>query len=206
MSKQYGFYVNSAKCTGCKTCQLACKDYKDLHADVNFRRVYEYTGGNWQADGDTWNNNVFAYYLSISCNHCADPACTKVCPTGAMHKRKEDGLVAVNEDICIGCKSCRMACPYNAPQYDPRKGHMTKCNGCAERVAVGKKPVCVESCPLRALDFGPIEELRAKYGTLASVAPLPDAKYTRPNIVVTPNPNARPTGDQSGFLGNPKEV
>lgn len=206
MPKQYGFYIDSAKCTGCKTCQLACKDYKDLPADVNFRRVYEYAGGAWQASGDTWNQDVFAYYLSIACNHCADPACTRVCPTGAMHKRAEDGLVAVNENICIGCKSCRMACPYNAPQYDARKGHMTKCNGCAERVAVGKKPVCVESCPLRALDFGPIDELRARHGTLSAVAPLPDARYTRPSIVIHPNPHARPVGDRTGLLGNPKEV
>lgn len=206
MSKQYGFYIDSAKCTGCKTCQLACKDYKDLPADINFRRVYEYAGGNWQADGDTWTPDVFAYYLSIACNHCADPACTRVCPTGAMHKRKEDGLVAVNEAICIGCKSCRMACPYDAPQYDARKGHMTKCNGCAERVAVGRKPICVESCPLRALDFGPLDELRARHGNLAAVAPLPDARYTHPSIVIHPSPHARPTGDRSGRLGNPEEV
>ena len=206
MTEQYGFHIDSAKCTGCKTCQLACKDYKDLPIDVNFRRVYEYTGGTWQANGETWTNDVFAYYLSISCNHCEDPACTRVCPTGAMHKRDQDGLVAVNEDICIGCKSCRMACPYDAPQYDPRKGVMTKCNGCYERLAEGMKPICVESCPLRALDFGPIEELRAKYGVLAAVAPLPEATFTKPSIVITPNPNARPTGDRAGFLGNPTEV
>ena len=206
MTKQYGFHVDSAKCTGCKTCQLSCKDYKDLRADVNFRRVYEYTGGSWQAAGDTWTHSVFSYYLSISCNHCADPACTRVCPTGAMHQRDEDGLVVVNEDICIGCKSCRMACPYNAPQYDPCKGHMTKCNGCHERLAEGMNPICVEACPLRALDFGPIDELRAIYGALAAVAPLPDAGFTEPRIVIKPNPNARPAGDRSGFLGNPKEV
>lgn len=206
MAKQYGFYIDSAKCTGCKTCQLACKDYKDLQVDVNFRRVYEYTGGSWQADGNTWTNNVFAYYLSIACNHCADPACTKVCPSGAMHKRSEDGLVVVNEEVCIGCKSCAMACPYGAPQYDARKGHMTKCNGCAERVEKGLNPVCVDSCPLRALEFGPIDEIRAKYGALAAVAPLPDAKYTIPSIVIKPNPHAKPAGDKTGFLANPKEV
>lgn len=206
MAKQYGFYIDSAKCTGCKTCQLACKDYKDLQVDVNFRRVYEYAGGSWQAEGNTWRNNVFAYYLSIACNHCADPACTKVCPSGAMHKRSEDGLVVVNEDVCIGCKSCAMACPYGAPQYDPRKGHMTKCDGCYERLATGLNPVCVDACPLRALEFGPIDELRAKYGALAAVAPLPDAKYTTPSIVIKPNPKARPAGDKTGFLANPKEV
>uniref|UniRef100_UPI00356A000C 4Fe-4S dicluster domain-containing protein n=1 Tax=Salmonella enterica TaxID=28901 RepID=UPI00356A000C len=75
------------RCTGCKTCELACKDYKDLTPDVSFRRIYEYAGGDWQEDNGVWHQNVFAYYLSISCNHCEDPACTKVCPSGAMHKR-----------------------------------------------------------------------------------------------------------------------
>ena len=111
-----------------------------------------------------------------------------------MHKRSEDGLVVVDEDLCIGCKACAMACPYGAPQYDSRKGHMTKCDGCYQRVGEGKKPVCVESCPLRALDFGPIDELRAKYGALAAVAPLPSSKFTVPSIVIKPNPNARPSG------------
>lgn len=123
-----------------------------------------------------------------------------------MHKRGEDGLVAVNEDICIGCKACAIVCPYGAPQYDARKGHMTKCDGCYARVAEGKLPVCIDSCPLRALEFGPIDELRAKYGALAAVAPLPEAKYTIPSIVIKPSPKARPAGDKTGFLANPREV
>ncbi len=87
MTTQYGFFIDSSCCTGCKTCELACKDYKDLTPDVSFRRIYEYAGGDWQEDNGVWHQNVFAYYLSISCNHCEDPACTKVCPSGAMHKR-----------------------------------------------------------------------------------------------------------------------
>ena len=204
--KQYGFYFDSERCTGCKTCELACKDYKDLGTDVNFRRIYEYTGGNWSqlADG-CWHQDVFAYYMSISCNHCSAPACTKVCPTGAIHKN-EDGFVIVNEEICIGCRYCHMACPYDAPQYDAQKGHMTKCDGCYSRVKAGQKPICVDACPLRALDFAPIDELRVKYGDQASIAPLPPADITYPNLVVKPNKNSRPSGDTSGFLGNPREV
>ena len=204
--KQYGFYFDSERCTGCKTCELACKDYKDLGTDVNFRRIYEYTGGNWsQLEDGCWHQDVFAYYMSISCNHCSDPACTKVCPTGAMHKN-EDGFVIVNEETCIGCRYCHMACPYDAPQYDAQKGHMTKCDGCYSRVKSGQKPICVDACPLRALDFAPIDELRAKYGEQASIAPLPPSDITHPNLVVKPNKNARPSGDITGFLGNPREV
>ena len=199
--EQYGFYFDSERCTGCKTCELACKDYKDLGTDVNFRRIYEYTGGNWNQQADScWHQDVFAYYMSISCNHCAAPACTKVCPTGAMHKN-EDGFVIVNEETCIGCRYCHMACP-----YDAQKGHMTKCDGCYSRIKSGQKPICVDACPLRALDFAPIDELRAKYGTQASIAPLPPADITHPNLVVKPNKNARPSGDTTGFLGNPREV
>ncbi|MCX0002781.1 4Fe-4S dicluster domain-containing protein [Salmonella enterica] len=240
MTTQYGFFIDSSRCTGCKTCELACKDYKDLTPDVSFRRIYEYAGGDWQEDNGVWHQNVFAYYLSISCNHCEDPACTKVCPSGAMHKRvwhqnvfayylsiscnhcedpactkvcpsgamhkRDDGFVVVNEEVCIGCRYCHMACPYGAPQYNAAKGHMTKCDGCYDRVADGKKPICVESCPLRALDFGPIDELRKKHGELAAVAPLPRAHFTKPNIVIKPNANSRPTGDTTGYLANPKEV
>ena len=122
-----------------------------------------------------------------------------------MHKR-EDGFVVVNEEVCIGCRYCHMACPYGAPQYNAAKGHMTKCDGCHERVAEGQKPICVESCPLRALDFGPIAELREKHGQLAAVAPLPSAHFTRPSIVIKPNANSRPCGDTTGYLANPKEV
>ncbi|EKL04714.1 4Fe-4S binding domain protein, partial [Vibrio cholerae HC-17A1] len=115
MSTQYGFYIDSSRCTGCKTCELACKDFKNLSPEVNFRRIYEYAGGDWTEQDGVYTQNVFAYYLSISCNHCDDPACVKVCPSGAMHKR-EDGFVVVNEEVCIGCRYCHMACPYGAPQ------------------------------------------------------------------------------------------
>jgi Fe-S-cluster-containing dehydrogenase component len=123
-----------------------------------------------------------------------------------MHKRSEDGLVIVDQDVCIGCQHCSNACPYGAPQFNKQKGYMTKCDGCYERVAQGKQPICVESCPLRALEFGEIEKLREKHGVNADVAPLPSSHLTLPNIVIELNKNSKPTGDTSGFLANPKEV
>lgn len=205
MSSQYGFYMDLSRCTGCKTCQLACKDYKDLPPERNFRRVYEYTGGNWQADGKVWHNNVFSYYISVSCNHCKEPACLEVCPTEAIFKNDE-GLVLIDESKCIGCQSCAAACPYGAPQFDEEREVMTRCDACKDRVKAGSKPICVESCPLRALDFGLIEDLQAKYGTLAEVAPLPVYEETKPSIVIKPNTKSRPAGDTMGAVANPLEV
>lgn len=206
MTTQYGFYIDSARCTGCKTCELACKDYKDLDPKVNYRRIYEYAGGAWQEQGGVWHQNVFAYYLSIACNHCANPVSVQVCPTGAMHKRAEDGLVVIDESVCIGCRYCHMACPYGAPQFNAEKGVMTKCDGCQSRVSQGLKPVCVESCPLRAIEFAPIDELRRVHGTLDEVAPLPPSRFTSPSLVIKPNAGCRPVGDTTGYLANPKEV
>ncbi|WP_067582025.1 DMSO/selenate family reductase complex B subunit [Endozoicomonas ascidiicola] len=204
---QYGFYFDSSRCTGCKTCSLACKDFYDISVDRDWRRIYEYGGGDWEQNKDgTWEHNVFSYYTSLSCNHCDSPACVKACPTGAMHKREQDGLVAVDQDRCIGCQYCSMACPYGALQYDAEKKVMSKCHGCYERVAEGSKPVCVDACPLRALDFGPIDELRAKYGSEASIAPLPDAGMTSPNLVIKPNVHSKPSGDKSGSVQNSREV
>ncbi|MDF7666877.1 dimethylsulfoxide reductase subunit B [Orbaceae bacterium ESL0727] len=203
---QYGFYINSSKCTGCKTCQISCKDEKDNPLGVNFRRVYEYGGGTWQKVDGIWKNDTFTYYLSIACNHCDEPTCVHGCPTGAMHKRKEDGLVVVNQDVCIGCRYCEMRCPYGAPQFNHEKRVMSKCDGCYERVSHGLNPVCVDSCPQRALEFGDINELRRKYGHERDIAPLPHSDLTKPNIVIKAHAEAKASGDISGKILNPEEV
>ena len=146
---QYGFHFNGRRCTGCKTCVLACKDFHDLPSDIAFRQVYEYGGGTWRrADDGTVTQDTFAYHLSVACNHCGNAACVRVCPTGAMHK-DERGLVRVDADRCIGCGYCALSCPYRAPKVDRVAGRSAKCDGCAERVAEGRQPICVEACPSR---------------------------------------------------------
>lgn len=183
---QYGFHFNGQRCTGCKTCMLACKDYHDLGSDVSFRQIYEYGGGAWRrAEDGTLSHDCFAYYVSVACNHCANPACVRVCPTGAMHK-DDRGLVSVDNRRCIGCGYCALSCPYRAPKVDRDAGHSAKCDGCAVRLDVGRQPICVEACPLRALDFGEVDVLRQRFGDVSRIPPLPDASATSPNLVVTP--------------------
>ncbi len=203
---QYAFHFDGTRCTGCKTCEMSCKDYKDLATDIAYRNVYEVTLGDTKKDDKgAIATTCVSYPLSMSCNHCDDPSCTKVCPTGAMHKDSETGLVSVDKDKCVGCGYCHMACPYNAPTVDREKGHSVKCDGCAERIAAGEKPVCVEACPARALDFGEVSEM-SKLGEKADIAPLPKPSYTEPNLYIKPSEDAKPAEDASAKVVNPMEV
>lgn len=192
-------------CTGCKT-WVACIDGHDLPQCVMWRRVAEYTGGKWvrRANG-TFDQNVFSYYTSVSCNHCQNPVCVKVCPTTAMHK-DEQGIVSVDPDKCVGCRYCEWNCPYSAPQYDKQAGRMTKCDFCKDRLAAGLKPLCVEACPMRAIHFGEYEDLKKQFGDAVHVAPLPEQSVTSPCLVITPPHNAQPVGSNMGSIRNPEEM
>lgn len=182
---QYGFYIDLVKCTGCKTCVIACKDAHSLSVGTNYRKVIEFVEGNWKKDANgAWVQDVRGYYVPIACNECADPACVKVCPTKAHFKRESDGLVLIDEKKCIGCGACAQACPYGAPVLDETAHKMHKCDACADRLAQGLLPICVEACPQRAIEFGEISELRKKYGENADIAPLPSSNTTKPSLVI----------------------
>ena len=183
---QYGFHVDVDRCSGCKACAMACKDKNNVPVGMKLRKVIDYGGGTWEeVDGACVQTNVFTYSVSLSCNHCADPACVKVCPTQAMTKDPETGIVSNRHDICIGCGSCRMACPYDAPRINPDLGYTYKCNMCADLVAEGKNPACVDACIMRCLHFGEIGELRSTYGDNADIEPLASSEITGPSLVVT---------------------
>lgn len=198
---QYAFYFDASACSGCKACQAACKDKHHLPAGLLWRRVYEVAGGGWTRSGAAWINDVFAYNLSLSCNHCQRPVCVEVCPTRAMHKRS-DGIVVVDQDKCMGCQYCSWACPYDAPQYDAARGRMTKCDFCADNLEVGLPPACVAACPLRALDYGDLSELQAKHGAASDTLPLPEDHFTRPALLIKPHQAA----GRATQLGNPEEI
>ncbi|MEG2533962.1 MAG: 4Fe-4S dicluster domain-containing protein, partial [Gordonibacter sp.] len=84
---QYGFYFDSTRCTGCRTCEMACKDYTDLPETAAFRKVYDYEGGTWTPSSDgTYTSDTFAYHVSLACNHCDQPKCLAACPQGAIVK------------------------------------------------------------------------------------------------------------------------
>jgi anaerobic dimethyl sulfoxide reductase subunit B (iron-sulfur subunit) len=207
MAKQLAFYFNSSICTNCKACQIACQDKNDLPAAIRWRRVVQYGGGNWVLQSNVMvPNNIFTYSLSVACMHCEKPICVDVCPTAAMSKR-EDGLVLIDQSKCIGCRYCEWACPYGAPHFNETAGVMTKCTFCEDLLAQGEQPACVSSCVMRALDFGELDELRAKYGNVSAVAPLPESDLTKPSFVLTPHKNAQNSGSGAGRIFNlPEEV
>jgi anaerobic dimethyl sulfoxide reductase subunit B (iron-sulfur subunit) len=200
MVKQYAFHINTAQCGNCKACQIACKDKNDLPVGMLFRRVWQYGSGNWVKQGDFMvPNGVFNYGVSVACMHCEKAPCVEVCPAGAMIKRA-DGIVVVNQDQCIGCRYCEWACPYGAPQFDERKGVMAKCDFCQDLLAKGENPSCVDQCPMRAIEYGELSELRAKYGNIAGVEPLPDPSITSPSVVITPHRHAQLSGKGTGRI------
>lgn len=188
----YAFTFDAKFCSGCKACQAACKDKNDLPVGVLWRRVIEVSGGAWHQSGDAWTNTVFAYNLSMSCNHCVHPKCAGVCPTNAYNVR-EDGIVALDSSRCMGCGYCAWACPYGAPQYNHTAGHMTKCDFCFDQLDQGLPPACVAACPMRVLDYSETSTHNDatalwKLPGTAHPFPLPTYSRTEPHLTIQPHP------------------
>lgn len=181
---QKGFYYDSVICTACKACQIACKDKNDLKVGELFRKVYEYESG--------MHPNVWGYSLSLACNHCEDPKCVKGCPTKALHKL-ENGIVDHDKNKCIGCRFCTWNCPYGAPQFREEIGKVGKCDMCKDLIANGENPACIDACPMRAIEYGELEELKAKYGneSVNELPTLPLASITSPALLIKPKALAK---------------
>jgi len=173
--KQHGFFFTADNCIGCHACESACSEKNDNPAHIAFRSVGFVEGGTYP--------NYQRINISMACNHCDDPVCLKGCPTRAYTKFSEYGAVLQDPEICFGCGYCTWVCPYNAPQLDPVKGQVSKCNMCVDRLEVGLKPACVSACLGNALDFGVVENIpEGRVQAKTEIPGFPSAEITHPNI------------------------
>ena len=172
---RFGLAIDTGRCIGCHTCANACKMQNNVPMGMLWNRVL--TEGCDIMDGAVGQYpNVSRAYLPVACQHCENPACLRVCPTGATYK-DEKGRVEIAYDKCIGCRTCMAACPYNArvfnwnePRRDPDfnygdkdvpvrgKGVVEKCTLCKERTDRGDEPMCVVCCPTKARVFGDLDD------------------------------------------------
>jgi anaerobic dimethyl sulfoxide reductase subunit B (iron-sulfur subunit) len=201
----YTFLFDSNYCSGCKACQAACKDKNQLPTGMLWRRVYEISAGTWQEKDGAWTTDVYAYNISMACNHCEHPKCAGVCPTNAYILRP-DGIVLLDTQRCTGCGYCGWACPYGAPQFDRQSGTMTKCNFCVDYLEEGKSPACVAACPLRSLDYADLPGLEARPGLTQVVPPLPDPASRNPRFFINPHPAVERARQGDARIANREEV
>ncbi len=167
---EYIKLIDLTKCTGCRACQVACKQWNELPAEKqavftgSLQNPVDLTFTTWnlirfdeveRPDGLKW------LMRHDACMHCETPACVKVCPTGALFKTPE-GAVMHSDELCIGCKACIPACPFDIPRYSKEKDKMAKCTLCYDRITDGKKPACVTACNTGCLDFGRKDAMIAK--------------------------------------------
>ena len=172
-AKHFGFVIDTKRCIGCHGCAMACKVENNVPDDLFWNRVLTDGGNDMDTPAGTWPNLKMSF-LSLNCQHCENPACTKVCPVGATYKDPETGAVRQDYDKCIGCRMCIAACPYTGvrsfnweePKYSVdfavgdadvpahQKHTVEKCTMCWHRLAKGQQPACIEVCPGLARHFG----------------------------------------------------
>ncbi len=152
---QYAIVTDLNRCVGCLACSVACKAANNVPIGNFWNKVLR-IGPNPKYEGAV-NPDVELYFLPVTCQHCKDPECVKVCPTGASHKL-EDGTVQIDKSKCIGCQFCVMSCPYNVRYLNVEEGVVEKCTLCEQKIAQGELPQCVSQCGGRARWFGDIEK------------------------------------------------
>jgi molybdopterin-containing oxidoreductase family iron-sulfur binding subunit len=183
-ASRWGMAIDLKRCTGCQSCTMACKAENGTPPGVFWMRVLEKEEGTYPL--------AYTVYFPIRCNHCSEPPCVPVCPTGASYVRQKDNLVLVDQNKCIGCHACVVACPYqvrwvpkNAKGYygdqtTPYEavsyqkwqvGTAQKCTFCVHRIDQGLDPACVQTCPTKALTFGDLNDPQSDLAKLVRARP-----------------------------------
>ena len=197
----YAIVVDLDRCIGCHGCEIACKNENNIALGEYWNKVVERGPFGEYPD-------LEMYFLPTMCQQCQDAPCVNVCPTGASY-RDADGMVLVDKEKCIGCKSCIMACPYGARYYRENEdgyfgtelneyeavmytampqGRVDKCTFCVDRIdAGGNEPrACVAACPAGARVFGDLETLKKQAESAAGFQLLPD-EGANPSVWYLPN-------------------
>lgn len=172
-NKEVAILFDSSHCTGCKGCQVACKQWNMLPSKMGLNDN-EFTGslqGPGDLGGDTRlvmtfdekpsDNKLQPIHWAIgrrSCFHCTDAGCVAICSSGAL-KKNDNGVVSFDTEKCNGCTYCQSACPFDVPRFRDTDGKIDKCTLCLDRLEEGQIPVCVKTCQPEALKFGPREEM-----------------------------------------------
>lgn len=158
-NKNYGFVIDNRKCIGCHACSVACKSENEVPLSVN-RTWVKYVETGLYPD-------TRRHFQVTRCNHCANPPCVRICPTEAMYQRA-DGIVEFDNSVCIGCKACMQACPYDAIYIDPNTNTAAKCHYCAHRTDIGLEPACVVVCPEHAIIAGDLNDPNTEISQLVA--------------------------------------
>ena len=201
---RYGFAIDLKRCVACGTCLLACKIENNVPENIQWNRVLTDGGPEHETPAGTFPNLTMDNY-TVACQHCENPACTKVCPVGATYKDPETGIVRQDADKCIGCRMCMAACPYSgvrsfnweepvhalefatggsgAPAH--QKHTVEKCTMCYHRTSQGGIPACTELCPGRARHWGDLDDPESEVSKVLSTrsfTQLLTEKGTNPNV------------------------
>lgn len=177
----WAMVIVTDRCIGCDACYVACKSEWNVSP---FKEAYR-TKVFEVEDEDRFGRPKVSF-LPVLCNHCENAPCVCVCPTESSYKRKEDGIVLVDPDLCIGCKACMVACPYNARYYDEDKKTVDKCTFCLPRLEKGLEPACVRTCVGNSRNFGDLNDPNSTVSKIlkeaTSVRRLKEKDGLKPNV------------------------
>lgn len=149
--------VSAERCLGCKSCELACAVEHSKSRDI-FEAIQEYPAPRSRVDVQQGRD----FAVPLQCRQCEDAPCVAVCPTKALCRSDTDSPVVIEDELCIGCKWCVLACPFGVITLDGRSHAIIKCDQCFERLERGEMPACVVSCPTKALQFRSLEDIVAE--------------------------------------------